>query len=1176
MTSVPPQGHGAPPPSHKALVSTAASPGTPVGPAPAPADEAAQNLAPLLLAMLERRYLTDLDPAHWIIGAPGHTSATTPSAAHPRLHEIRALGKPPAEYAWADAVPQALTACHGAGHLLSVAMHGDGHGHRIHWGGRRLPGASRGSTEDFLQAQAGVLGAHVPGLVLGPPEAPDEGSYAGLSAFLRTAPALALVTGIPAPLHGRTPAAFQSLDHLATVLGARRYALVVAAEPLPADDLDRTLDHCRRMRSEIHALVRRTVSKQHAESSSISTGESAAPAHGLTAELSALAAFCSIVGVLPGAHMARTAAPVLHQLATGAPGARAAVQTTKSHSSSTSEGIDVLNVTAEACEQLLQRHIERLEAARAQGWWRTAVYLAADSDGTLALAAGALRGMCSGEATALDPLRVLTLPAGTLRPAVTGGEILTLTPSGGPGHPLGPAYDALATCMTSAELALLVGMPRRPVPGLPTVDIAEYALSAPPPVRPAVTVGRLLDSRGHEHAPVTLSGPALNRHVLIAGMTGYGKTTTAKNLLLDAYTELGIPFLVIEPAKAEYRHLARHPALRGRLRVYGMGPDAELPLRLNPFVPVASIPLSRHIDLLKAVFNASFPMFAGMSYVLEEAMLEVYGERGWDLHTSANEVLGRRPSAPDVAALTPSIRDLHAKIEEVLDRRGYGREVHQNLGAALRSRLGSLLVGAKGMALDTRRSVPVEDLFTRPAVIELRDLGDDEEKAFVMALLLCRLHEYAESRGADGGADGEELRHLTLIEEAHRLLRAARQPSGADVPDAQAKAVAMFTDMLAEMRAHGEGFIVADQVPTKLAPDVVKNSNVKILHRLAAVDDRAVVAAAVGLTEQQSRHLATLPPGVAVVHEERIGSAVLVRVPRTPGGSDAGPTTPGPTVPAADSGSGTTGALTRADRSYLHRHGGCRHCPAPCTVLHLADRPGRRPATDRALAPFFARLLLGTPEQLWDSWTGWRDGLHAEPARTPDHGAAYCTFAQAAWRHLAALLPAADGPTGADDAAEHLLARDRAARHLARLCDGWLTAERLDTAARKLLAEVREALGATISARPPRELPGCADCPGRCQALPLVAPRLPAFATAVGACANRPVPLDTRLRQLGALAEEHLPDACAFLPEGRARDTLLYCMTVNATAPAHDGRPAPPRSAECEQTLTALRTPGPR
>lgn len=456
--------------------------------------------------------------------------------------------------------------------------------------------------------------------------------------------------------------------------------------------------------------------------------------------------------------------------------------------------------------------------------------------------------------------------------------------------------------------------------------------------------------------------------------------------------------LPIEPAKAEYRALAEHPALRGRLRVYSVGADSALPLRLNPFVPAGSVPLSRHIDLLKAVFNAAFPMFAGMSYVLEEAMLEVYTERGWNLHASANDLLGPHPSPDDLHALMPSIGDLHNKIEQVLERKRYGQEVHQNMGAALRSRLQSLIVGTKGMALDTRRSVPVEELLENPCVIELRNLGDDEEKSFVMALLLCQLYEYAESRSSGGG---ERLRHLTLVEEAHRLLRAARPPSDAETPDAQAKAVAMFTDMLAELRAYGEGFIVADQIPTKLTPETIKNSNLKILHRLSAADDRAVVGGAANLTERQIRHLATLAPGEAVVHDEQIGSAVLV-------GMRALTAEP---LPAEE----TARPSFEPDRSYLHRNGACRRCPSPCSFLHLIS--GRAQRDDQALRPLWSALLVGDAETAWSLWASWR-GEEGDPGRL------YCAASQAAFRWLGEV-----GGRPAEPAQR--LRQDRAARRVA-------------------------------------------------------------------------------------------------------------------------------------------------
>ncbi|BAZ08979.1 hypothetical protein NIES4071_07850 [Calothrix sp. NIES-4071] len=242
-------------------------------------------------------------------------------------------------------------------------------------------------------------------------------------------------------------------------------------------------------------------------------------------------------------------------------------------------------------------------------------------------------------------------------------------------------------------------------------------------------------------------------------------------------------------------------------------------------------------------------------------------EHGWKFYTSQNNYLSPRATFNERCALTPCLQDLYDKIETVLTNKKYGQEIHQNMGAAIRSRLSSLMVGNKGLMLNTRRSVPLENLFANPTVIELQNLGDDEEKAFVMALLLVLLYEYAEVRQRNLPPNfSGKLQHLTLVEKAHRLLQAAPGFSSPEVRNPRGKAVAMFTDMLAEMRAYGEGFIIADQIPNKLAPEILKNSNIKIVHRLAAPDDREVTGSCINLNSRQIRNLNNLAPGFAVIH----------------------------------------------------------------------------------------------------------------------------------------------------------------------------------------------------------------------------------------------------------------------------------------------------------------------
>jgi DNA helicase HerA-like ATPase len=1098
----------------------------------------------LLVSLLERRYLSNFQPAMWQI------SVAADDGTRPLLREVLSMGRQRPGEDWSQAMPHVLTATHTLGQAIVMAVHGNTQRHHIYLGGRRLSRPAQGSTEDFIEGQGSVLQAHIPGLRLGAPARLDSEPMSELSEFLRSAPALAVMTGVPSARTTAGSAVFQNLDRLISAAGSRCYAMIILAEPLESAELDRTIDQCRRLKGEVHALVRRTVSQTVSEGESRSTSTPDEHTTNLDAVLPAalygLAIFCSVAGMAPGANaLMQLASPTMlgggisRQLHGTSRGSTTAGTTTSRAESGTAE---LLDANAEACELLLQRHIDRLDTARSHGWWRTSVFVAAENDATLQSVTGALRGMASGATSGLDTMRVIRPAPHLIRTAVTRGLPLSLEPlDQRASHPLGELYNALATCMTSDELSVLVMPPRKDVPGLPLHDIGEFALSAPPPTERSIQLGHLQDSFGRALGPVSLTAESLNRHVLINGMTGFGKTTTAKRLLLESYNRLGLPFLVIEPVKAEYRRLASHAVLRDRLRIYTIGDDGGHPLRLNPFVPVEDVSLLRHVDLLKAVFNASFPMFAGMSYVLEEAMLEIYTERGWNLHTSMNDLLGTTPSSEDISALTPSIVDLHDKIEQVLESKQYGREIHQNMGAALRSRLRSLMVGTKGMTLNTKTSVPARELFTQPCVIELKNLGDDEEKAFVMALLLCQLYEFAEARQADAGQHlDENLQHLTLIEEAHRLLKPARAPSSPESPESQAKAVTMFTDMLAEMRAYGEGFIVADQIPTKLAPEILKNSSVKILHRLVAPDDRSVVASAVNLNDAQNRHLSNLHPGVAVVHDNQLGSAVLVQI------------SPLITEPITDR---APAVSQSGDLTYLHRNAACRHCTAPCMQLDPTRRVIAQPELDGQLGPLFQAVLVGDIQDAWRMWNAWRtEWLKRAKQRVPTAASAsglYCAASQASDRWVQRTLRTRDtarSTHGVD--AEQLLVHSRCSRILGKLCSAWIKSDALDDGAEHTFHDVHQTLAARLAARPPRELPGCAECPVRCQMLPIVAPLLEhdSLHMTVKARATANTSPQARARSLATIPDPQFKNTLNNLQDPKRRYALLYCAVTNATA----------------------------
>jgi DNA helicase HerA-like ATPase len=460
-------------------------------------------------------------------------------------------------------------------------------------------------------------------------------------------------------------------------------------------------------------------------------------------------------------------------------------------------------------------------------------------------------------------------------------------------------------------VAALARVPARELPGLrftlrPQFDLTPETSTVPGDgAGPAgIAAGAVLDWNRVPAGTLTLPLSSLNRHVFVTGATGAGKSQTVRNLLEQA-TQAGIPWLVVEPAKAEYRLMA------ARL------PDAEVitirpgdltqpPAGLNPLEPApgpdgARFPLQTHADLLRALFQAAFQADEPFPQVLAAALTRAYEQAGWDLVTG-------QAARPGVGPSYPGLEDLQSAALAVVDEVGYGREVRDNVRGFVQVRIGSLRLGTTGRFLDGGHHLDFTALLGTNVVLEIEDAGDDHDKAFLMGAVLIRLTEHLRMRQRAEGPGEPRLRHLTVIEEAHRLLR---QPPPGAVTGAAAHAVEMFADLLAEIRAYGEGLIIAEQIPSKLITDVIKNTAVKIVHRLPAQDDRDTVGATMNLTPSQSEYLVTLPPGEAAIHADGMDYPLLAAVPdgtRRETAATAYTTAAGPVITRRST---TCGALCR-------------------------------------------------------------------------------------------------------------------------------------------------------------------------------------------------------------------------------------------------------------------------
>lgn len=1008
-----------------------------------------------VLDLLERRYLNALALDQWAM-------ASDATSAVPQLHEVDVLGLPTDP----QAMPVALSSVHEPGQaLVGVAYHGpdDGGGfrQRRYYGSRRQPGG--GSAGEYLEGLRAALCGYHPGLKLA--DAKPITDHAPLADFLRTAPVAAVVTGIPASKLDRPG----GLEVLARSGGAGEYAVVVVADPRPVQEADTALDACRRMQTDISGLMTKAVTRGQSRSEGTPPPAPPPPPPGFEARLPGYiqqtAGFISAACRAPGLGLIGFGAAVLLESLkspTPIPPPPTPTITTGETESAT---MTLTDAAATACNDTLARHTARIRAGRGWGWWRVAVYILADTEATLQAVGRAVRTASAGEDFGLDPIRVHPTDAGVLREAVLSGGIYAMRPKGdAPPHPLGPSYDALATCLGSQELAALLAPPRAEVPGLILRDRGEFPVTAVTPTEPSIVLGTQRDAAGTEYAAARLTARHLNEHLLVVGMPGLGKTNTCMNLLIETDKVFHVPFLVIEPAKTEYRRLTKVQGLGDCVRVFTPGSSEGRPLRLNPLSPVPGASLLGHIDALKAVFNASFAMGPGLPQILEDALIGVYEDRGWNLFTGTNPHLGANPTWEQTAALTPCLEDLHDCIDVVVKEKGYGGEIKQNLAAALKSRLKGLTLGAKGMTLNCRASTPTSELFDAPAVLELQHLRDDEEKAFLMALVFTLLGQHCEVRQRHRPAHArEQLMHVTLIEEAHRLLGTPGGTASADSADPKGKAVSMFTDMLAELRALGEGFVIVDQIPTKLAPDTLKNTNTKILHRLTSPTDRQVAGQSVNLTERQSQYLAGLSKGLAVVHglsvsaADPVAPACLVQMTQVKGVSVSLETADLRPPPDA------------RERQLSRRHGGCRACPSPCDFFPAVDANLRRKAVPKWVATFVDAAVAG-------DWTAARAAWPGAAGRPT--GEAFCETVH----HVRDRLMERVAVFGmGEDREPRLRPADRVlAEQLAGLFGevllSWLNGADESQAVARQVASL-------LAAVEPPELAGCAACPARCAML---------------------------------------------------------------------------------------------
>lgn len=530
---------------------------------------------------------------------------------------------------------------------------------------------------------------------------------------------------------------------------------------------------------------------------------------------------------------------------------------------------DNKGITLNACDKRLddtikklEKNIERIEECESYGMWRFAAYFVGSSTEETQTAANVYKAVVTGKDSGVQRSAVNMWndsdAVKSLMPYITNFvHPEFLLESNGTEMVVDPAM-----LISSNELAVNMGLPRHSVRGLPVTEHAMFAqeiFPAQDPDRKKINLGNIYSMGEKTNGKVKLDLNSLAMHTFITGSTGSGKSNAIYQILSNLRKN-NVPFLIIEPAKGEYKDVFPD------VKCFGTDTVSGETLRINPFAFPDGIRVLEHIDRLIEIFNVCWPMYAAMPAVLKESVERAYKSAGWDLDLSENN---------KVEGLYPTFDDVLRELRNVINSSDYSGDTKSDYIGSLATRIGSLTNGIAGRIFVSDEQ-EMSALFDEEAIIDLSRIGSTETKSLIMGILVMKLCEYRQS---DNSGISSPLRHITVLEEAHNLLKKTSTEQSAESSNLAGKSVEMLTNTIAEIRSKGEGFIIADQAPGLLDTAVIRNTNTKIVLRLPELNDREITGGAMALNDKQTNELAKLPTGVAAVYQNDWQEAVLCNMP---------------------------------------------------------------------------------------------------------------------------------------------------------------------------------------------------------------------------------------------------------------------------------------------------------
>lgn len=545
--------------------------------------------------------------------------------------------------------------------------------------------------------------------------------------------------------------------------------------------------------------------------------------------------------------------------------------TTDTRGTGRTQQVELCNKSVEELLERIENQLKRVKESEDYGCYNCAAYFLSSTQSTALLAANTYRALMVGEGSSVESGAVNVWKNNEAEVAQLR-EYLKRFMQPVFARPLWEnAPDSLlytpATLVSGRELPMHLGLPTRSVHGLPIIEHAEFGRNVPDEAMPdedKMNLGKIYHMGKEEAAGLILNRQAMASHTFITGSTGTGKSNAVYHLL-DEITKNGqTTFLVVEPAKGEYKNVFGNCT---DVQVFGTNPRETPLLRMNPFAFPENIHILEHIDRLVEIFNACWPMYAAMPAVLKDAIERSYQKVGWDLRNSESE-----------KGVFPTFFDLLDILPGVIEESHYSKDTQSDYVGALCTRVKSLTNGIYGSVLCAEDALSDAEMFDQNVIVDLSRVGSMETKSLLMGILVMKLQEY---RMCSSGMNSR-LHHVTVLEEAHNLLRKTSAEQSQEGANLQGKSVEMLANAIAEMRTYGEGFIIADQAPGLLDMSVIRNTNTKIILRLPDEEDRKLVGKSAALKEAQIDELSKLPLGVAAVYQNEWPEAVLCKIEAYP------------------------------------------------------------------------------------------------------------------------------------------------------------------------------------------------------------------------------------------------------------------------------------------------------